>query len=268
MTNQTPGSPASSAPPPDNDAGGRAHRLADDYRRRTGRLREWLMIAVLLLGLIWIVVLVEGLNERARESMGGGLFGVGMGIPVLVVGGYAVIAASLSRTGTWGRGMEVLNRARSSVHAACAYFGGTAVAGLAIVIQTAARRSRPSRRLVSDYCERVTAGTSASGSGCMSDNETMQALGIILMLVSILFLILALYVTVRVWRVRRMSIAGVGAVFPGVDDGTAVKAPTTDQGPTWPDIVKQVERLRELHAEGVLTDEEFRAAKRRLLNIE
>lgn len=80
-----------------------------------------------------------------------------------------------------------------------------------------------------------------------------------LLFLSALALIYAVYVTVRIWRVRRMAIGGVAAVFPGVRERPATPGPRAD------DLSEQLERLNELHAAGALTDEEFRVAKRRLL---
>ncbi|MBS1894550.1 MAG: SHOCT domain-containing protein [Actinobacteria bacterium] len=61
--------------------------------------------------------------------------------------------------------------------------------------------------------------------------------------------------------------------FTGGDDAARFAAAPTPSAPspsasataTSDDLVTQLERLRTLHAEGVLTDEEFAAAKARLL---
>lgn len=56
-------------------------------------------------------------------------------------------------------------------------------------------------------------------------------------------------------RVGNMVLETVSSVMPA--------RPSADKG----NIAKQLAKLSQLHSEGILTDEEFRAAKARLLNL-
>ena len=74
------------------------------------------------------------------------------------------------------------------------------------------------------------------------------------------------------WRLLGVAPSGqqvihTAATIPPAQPATTPPAATGDPASAPPSIVDQVQRYARLHADGVLTDEEFAAAKRRLLGI-
>ena len=71
---------------------------------------------------------------------------------------------------------------------------------------------------------------------------------------------------------RRQASKNVAAYSQAVDQNYAQQAPPPQEyydapAPAQDDVISQIERLGALHAQGILTDEEFAAQKAKLLGL-
>jgi hypothetical protein len=219
-------------------------RLAEDHRRRTGQLRGWLAALVVGWLFTWLLFGVEAaqymdyVEEWEPEFTKGRL--LPFAIIHMILGLIALVPLASSKTSAWARSLASVDRARFGASSATVAMAAVAVAGLLIVMAGLVHGCDEFSVSIVDACNRAR-GTNAS-------------VGSTVFLTGVGSLVLAAVVRVRLDRVRRIVIGGAASVFPVVSGGS-----------TAPDISTQLARLSDLRASGHLTEQEFGAAKQRLL---
>lgn len=210
-------------------------RLAGDYRQRTARLRSWLAAALLP----WLVISIPWALVESSATV---FLLLAIRISPAVI---ALILLLSSRVRAWTRDSAAVSRAFWGAVIACLLLGLNALSGLVAL------------------------------AGDEADDDAAVA-GVSVLVVASGGLAFAGYVALRLARVRRLAVGGPVAAAsqfgsraarrPLIHIGFADSEPS--ESPVVVDLVAQLRQLSELRALGHLTEQEFLAAKDKLLRAD